>query len=44
LKVYPFSFGEFVDFKGFKYYEFDISNIDLFVDELLIYFEEYVRF
>ena len=44
LKVYPFTFGEFLDFKWFKYYDISLENITLFADDLLAYFKEYQLF
>lgn len=44
LRVYPFTFGEFLDYNWFKYYDFNISNIELFVGDLKIYFQEYAKF
>jgi len=44
LKVYPFSFGEFVDFKGFNYYDFDLAKFHLFAHRLQMLKKEYLTF
>ena len=44
IKIYPFSFGEFLEYKWINFEKLNLQNVDVIFDDLKVLFEEYLLF